>query len=67
MTSAAWYDTNYQYANDLVLARSLRGVDLIIGGDSHTLLGDFASVGLNSGGPYPTMTTDVMVPSRVYT
>ncbi len=50
--------THYQYANDLKLARAVKGVDVIIGGDSHTLLGDFAEMGLTSGGPYPTMTTD---------
>ncbi|MEZ5378089.1 MAG: 5'-nucleotidase C-terminal domain-containing protein [Acidimicrobiales bacterium] len=50
--------THYQYANDLRLASQVSGVDVIIGGDSHTLLGDFDEVGLTSGGPYPTMTTD---------
>lgn len=47
--------THYQYANDIELAKKLKGVDVIIGGDSHTLLGDFADVGLNSEGPYPTL------------
>ena len=47
--------THYQYENDLRLAQKLRGVDIIIGGDSHTLLGDFAGLGLNSSGPYPTV------------
>nr|MCS5560332.1 metallophosphoesterase [Marinobacter nauticus] len=32
--------THYQYANDLALAERLSGVDVIIGGDSHTLLGN---------------------------
>ncbi len=50
--------THYQYASDLKLASMVSNVDLIIGGDSHTLLGDFDSVGFNSSGPYPTMTTD---------
>lgn len=50
--------THYQYANDLTMATKLRGVDVIVGGDSHTLLGDFAAVGLNSGGDYPTLTKD---------
>lgn len=49
--------THYQYRNDLALAESLRGVDVIIGGDSHTLLGDFEGVGLNAAGPYPTLVT----------
>ena len=30
-------------------------MDIIVGGDSHTLLGDFKDLGLNSKGPYPTM------------
>ena len=47
--------THYQYENDLALAKRLRGVDVIIGGDSHTLLGDFAALGKNASGPYPTI------------
>lgn len=46
--------THYQYRNDLALAQALPAVDAIIGGDSHTLLGDFDSYGLESDGPYPT-------------
>jgi len=46
--------THYQYSNDLQLAGALTDVDVIIGGDSHTLLGDFDSVGLKSEGAYPT-------------
>ncbi|MDN3686001.1 hypothetical protein QW180_30380 [Vibrio sinaloensis] len=38
--------THYQYSNDLQLAEALTDVDVIIGGDSHTLLGDFEAVGL---------------------
>ncbi|MBF6056766.1 MULTISPECIES: NAD nucleotidase [Thiomicrorhabdus] len=51
--------THYQYANDQQLATQLDGVDVIVGGDSHTLLGDFSSYGLNSSGAYPTKTTDI--------
>ncbi|MDC5839471.1 5'-nucleotidase C-terminal domain-containing protein [Vibrio europaeus] len=47
--------THYQYSNDLQLAEALTDVDVIIGGDSHTLLGDFAAVGLKSEGAYPTL------------
>ncbi|EAQ66709.1 5'-nucleotidase [Marinomonas sp. MED121] len=50
--------THYQYQNDVKLAAKLKGADVIIGGDSHTLLGDFGSVGLDSAGPYPTKLTD---------
>lgn len=47
--------THYQYKNDLKLAAALSDVDVIVGGDSHTLLGTrFAEVGLNTGGEYPT-------------
>jgi 5'-nucleotidase len=47
--------THFQYKNDLKLAQELKGVDVIVGGDSHSLLGDFSEVGLNSQGPYPTI------------
>lgn len=50
--------THYQYENDLALAEALSGVDVIIGGDSHTLLGDFSSFGLTSAGPFPTERTN---------
>lgn len=50
--------THYQYANDLALAQKLSGVDVIIGGDSHTLLGDFEAYGLTASGPYPTEVTN---------
>lgn len=49
--------THYQYENDLKLAAKLEGADVIIGGDSHTLLGDFGNLGLDSAGPYPTNIT----------
>ncbi|MEC9255150.1 MAG: 5'-nucleotidase C-terminal domain-containing protein, partial [Pseudomonadota bacterium] len=52
--------THYQYANDLELAAALNGVDVIVGGDSHTLLGDetFSQLGFNTQGEYPTVVTD---------
>ncbi len=51
--------THYQYNNDVALARNLSGVDVIVGGDSHTLLGNhFAAFGLTPQGAYPTETTD---------
>ncbi len=43
------------YENDLELAMALSGADVIVGGHSHTLLGDFTSVGLESSGGYPTV------------
>lgn len=50
--------THYQYNNDKKLAAKLDGVDVIVGGDSHTLLGDFTQYGLNSLGEYPTRVQD---------
>jgi len=51
--------THYGYGNELDLAARIDGVDVIIGGDSHTLLGDFADLGLNAAGPYPTVVKGV--------
>jgi 5'-nucleotidase/UDP-sugar diphosphatase len=50
--------THYGYENDLALARAVTGVDAIIGGDSHTLLGNLEQYGLPSAGAYPTVTTN---------
>ncbi|WP_246624693.1 5'-nucleotidase C-terminal domain-containing protein [Oceanobacter mangrovi] len=53
--------THYQYTNDLVLAGDLTGVDVIVGGDSHTLLGSSTFTDLGVGNPvaeYPTVTTN---------
>ncbi len=50
--------THYTYPNDIALAQQVTGVDAIVGGDSHSLLGDFAALGLTSEGPYPTFTTN---------
>jgi len=51
--------THYQYNNDIELAKALRGVDVIVGGDSHTLLGDgLVQYGLPAQGPYPTQVTN---------
>ena len=51
--------THYGYGNELDLAAKIDGVDVIIGGDSHTLLGDFDDLGLNAAGPYPTVVMGV--------
>lgn len=45
------------YSRDLELAAALHGVDVIVGGHSHTLLGDFSALGLTSEGDYPTVVT----------
>jgi len=49
--------SHFGYKNDQRLAQKVKGVDVIIGGDSHSLLGDFSSVGLASSGEYPTKVT----------
>ena len=46
--------THHGYDADLAMSARLSDVDVIIGGDSHTLLGDFTAYGLASAGPYPT-------------
>ncbi len=53
--------THLQYEKDRELARILSGVDVIVGGDSHTLLGDdsFTQLGFNTGGDYPTVETNL--------
>lgn len=50
--------THQGYDRDQAMAKQLSGVDVIIGGDSHSLLGDFSRFGLTSSGSYPTKTTD---------
>ncbi|MBK7953608.1 MAG: 5'-nucleotidase C-terminal domain-containing protein [Candidatus Accumulibacter sp.] len=48
--------THQGYEADKAMAAQLGGVDVIIGGDSHTLLGDFSAVGIAArSGPYPTV------------
>jgi len=51
--------THQGYDNDKALAAALSGVDVIIGGDSHSLLGDFSAIGYSASGPYPTQTTNL--------
>lgn len=47
--------THQGYATDKLMADQLTDVDVIIGGDSHTLLGDFSGVGIAAtAGAYPT-------------
>ncbi len=46
------------YDEDKALAAKLSGVDVIVGGHSHTLVGDFSSVGMKGAGPYPTEVKD---------
>lgn len=50
--------THLGYDKDIALAREVNGIDVIVGGHSHTLLGDHSSLGLNSEGAYPTVITN---------
>lgn len=50
--------THVQYQKDRALIQQLPGVDIVIGGDSHSLLGDFSAFGIESAGPYPTQLTN---------
>jgi len=52
--------THVGYKRDQELAQKLSGVDVIVGGDSHSLLGPatLTQYGLTPEGPYPTRTTD---------
>lgn len=47
--------TEIGFPNDVALAAKLTDVDAIIGGGSHSLLGDFSDLGLLSEGSYPTV------------
>jgi 5'-nucleotidase / UDP-sugar diphosphatase len=47
--------THQGYERDVAMAAQLSDVDAIVGGDSHSLLGDFSSIGLKSSGAYPTV------------
>ncbi len=50
--------THVGYSRDMALAEALTGVDIIIGGHSHTLLSNTDD---DAAGPYPTMVNDVPV------
>ncbi len=50
--------THQGYAADQAMAAQLTDVDAIVGGDSHSLLGDFSALGLSSSGAYPTKLTN---------
>ncbi len=48
--------THQGYDADKAMAAQLTDVDVVIGGDSHSLLGDFKAVGITtSSGAYPTV------------
>ena len=41
------------FREDIALAEKVPGIDIIVGGHSHTLLGDFNALGIASDGAYP--------------
>ena len=45
--------SNVGLPNDLALVPRLTGVDAVVGGGSHSLLGDFSTLGLDVDGRYP--------------
>lgn len=45
--------SHFGYGNDLNLSQHVSGVDVIIGGHSHTLMGPFKRYGLSPAAPYP--------------
>lgn len=50
--------THQGYSADLEMAGKLNGVDIIVGGDSHSLIGDFSAIGFESeANSYPAMRT----------
>jgi 5'-nucleotidase/UDP-sugar diphosphatase len=52
--------THQGYSADVAMARALRGVGVVVGGDSHTLLGptSLADYGVTVGGSYPTQVSN---------
>lgn len=49
--------SHYGYGDDVDLATHVDGVDLIIDGHSHTLMGDFSNLGLDADASYPVHRT----------
>ncbi|NAX37992.1 bifunctional metallophosphatase/5'-nucleotidase, partial [Vibrio sp. V27_P1S3P104] len=50
--------THVGNAVDLDIASKVDGIDLIVGGHSHTLLGDFTNLGLSNNGIYAQLVTN---------
>ncbi len=46
------------YKADKILAEKVKGIDIIVGGHSHTFLGSFSKLGLYTDGPYPTVVSN---------
>ncbi|WP_432459040.1 bifunctional metallophosphatase/5'-nucleotidase [Agarivorans sp. QJM3NY_25] len=49
------------YQADVELAKAVNGISLIVGGHSHTLTGDFSSLGLNSCEQGPAWVNDSLI------
>ncbi len=47
------------YDVDQALAAQTKGVDVIVGGHSHTLMGDWKALGLGAKNPYPAFAKDM--------
>ena len=47
--------THIGYNKDRWLANHVKGIDVIVGGHSHTPLGNFSNVGIKTKGKYPTV------------
>ncbi|UJF16933.1 bifunctional metallophosphatase/5'-nucleotidase [Vibrio sp. SS-MA-C1-2] len=47
--------THIGNAKDVMIAKNVNGIDAIVGGHSHTLLGDFTDIGLENNGQYAEM------------
>lgn len=45
--------SHFGYNNDIRLAKAVKDIDVIVGGHTHTLMGDFDSLGLKGSVPYP--------------
>lgn len=50
--------THLGLERDQRLAREVNGIDVIVGGHSHSLLGDFSNLGLGEGEPYARLFTN---------
>ena len=50
--------THIGNAIDLEVASKVNGIDLIVGGHSHTLLGDFTNLGMANNGTYAEIVTN---------
>lgn len=50
--------THIGFEKDVLLAEKLTDVDVIVGGHTHTLLGDFKNIGLESKDNYPFIATN---------